>query len=97
MPSTKIEIDIEAVTRLAAAGLTQPKTADALHVSYYVIKGRSDVRAAWRKGHDIYRGKAAAETNGVQQLKTISEIVKEARAAGLTYGQFVAGGNTNVF
>lgn len=96
--TNKIDVDFQAVTRLAANGLTQRETAKEIYLCYNTFKDRPEIRAAWRKGHDTYlAAKEAAAEAKHKQFKTISEIAKEARAAGLTYGQFVAGGNTNVF
>lgn len=115
--TTKIDVDFQAVTRLAANGLTQRETAEEIFIGYDTFKDRTEIRAAWRKGHEIYiaslnadaaskepeavsrytfrnaayQEKAPTETKS-KQGKTISEIEKEARAAGITYGQFVAGG-----
>ena len=120
--TNKIDVDFQAVTRLATNGLTQRETAKAIYLCYNTFKDRPEIRAAWRKGHEIYiaslntdaaseapeavsrynfrkaayQEKATTETKS-KQLKTISEIAKEARLAGLTYGQFVAGGKKSYY
>lgn len=120
--TNKIDVDFQAVTRLAANGLTQRETAKEIYLCYNTFKDRPEIRAAWRKGHEIYiasldadaaskapdavsrynfrnaayQEKAPTETKS-KQFKTLSEINKEAREVGITYGQFVAGGKKSYY
>ena len=87
------------ISLLTAVGVTQRQMGLMFHKGTYIFR-RQDIEAAWAKGLKL-RGqpqeKIISEIIGEAKPRlTIAEVNEIARAAGLTYGQFMAGGKTNV-
>lgn len=93
------DVNPHVISLLTAVGVTQRQMELMFHKGTHIFR-RQDIKAAWAKGLKL-RGqpqeKIISEIIGEAKPRlTISEVNEIARAAGLTYGQFMAGGKTNV-
>ena len=94
------DVNPHVISLLTAVGVTQRQMGRMFHKGTYIFR-QQDIKAACAKGLKL-RGqpqeKIISEIIGEAKPRlTISEVNERARSAGLTYGQFVAGGKKNVF